>query len=67
MKNFELGKISDVAMTDTDRKELFQAEELAKVFLKWKPLEDESLEDGEMDAKAKLAAMIRKIEDSNAT
>lgn len=54
-------------MTDTDRKELVQAEELAKDFLKWKPLEDESLEDGEMDAKAKLAAMIKKIEDSNAT
>lgn len=54
-------------MTDTDRRELVQAEEWAKVFLKWKPLQDESLEDGEMDAKAKLAAMIKKIEDSNAT
>jgi hypothetical protein len=67
LKSFELGKISDVAMTDTDRRELVQAEEWAKVFLKWKPLQDESLEDGEMDAKAKLAAMIKKIEDSNAT
>lgn len=62
LKSFELGKISDVAMSDADLKELSQAEELAKLFLKWKPLEDGgAMEDGPCEAKTVLCQMIDSI------
>ena len=62
LKSFELGRISDVAMSDADLKELSQAEELAKLFLKWKPLEDGGAEDdGPYEAKTVLCQMIDSI------
>jgi len=49
-------------MSDADLKELSQAEELAKLFLKWKPLEDGGAEDdGPYEAKTVLCQMIDSI------
>lgn len=62
MRSFELGKVSDIAMSDADRDDLKEAEEIAKLFLKWKPLEDDSSFEGkEGDAKAILAKMIDSV------
>jgi hypothetical protein len=52
-----LGKIAEIALSSSGRKQLEVAENLARRFLKWKPMEET-----EIPARERLQEMIKEVD-----